>query len=371
MTQPPHGAPHDPTGTGGAADGAQPPPAPREPLLARVTGTGGWPAGDPLEAARTVLGELGEPTTPPGLPHVVEMPTRGPGAEPVGRTAALLAGLAVDLQPSGWRLVDRPGRDAARADAWRRADLDALAEAADGWDGPLKAQVAGPWTLAASLRLHRGERAVSDAGARRDLAESLAEGLVDHLAALRGAVPGARWVVQLDEPSLPSVLDGRLRRSSGFGHLEPVRPEEVEVALRTVVAGARRAGATDVVVRCGGAGAPVGVLVAAGADGVGVDVDRLGTPGWDAVAAAVEAGVRLWAGVPSSSTAAAGTTPDVEAARDAVAVPWRRVGLPAAGLADVVLTPAGSLEDRSPAAARAALRRLRGAAEALGEVAVA
>ena len=48
----------------------------------------------------------------------------------VGRSAALLVDLPVDLQPSGWRLVDRPGRDLARARAWLAQDLDALAELA-------------------------------------------------------------------------------------------------------------------------------------------------------------------------------------------------------------------------------------------------
>ena len=34
-------------------------------------------------------------------------------------------------------------------------DLDALEEAADGYRGPLKIQVCGPWTLAATIELAR------------------------------------------------------------------------------------------------------------------------------------------------------------------------------------------------------------------------
>jgi hypothetical protein len=47
----------------------------------------------------------------------------------IGRGAGLLAELAVDLQPMGWRFVDRRGRDAHRTSALLREDLDELAEA--------------------------------------------------------------------------------------------------------------------------------------------------------------------------------------------------------------------------------------------------
>ena len=67
-----------------------------------------------------MLGEL------PDLPHLPELPARGPGADMIGRTAALLIDLPVDLQPSGWRLADRPGRDLRRPRDLLARDLDAL-----------------------------------------------------------------------------------------------------------------------------------------------------------------------------------------------------------------------------------------------------
>ena len=86
------------------------------------------------EAVRTVRDLLlagdGE-----GLPHLPETPARGPGADIIGRAAGLLVDLPVDLQPSGWRLVDRPGRDAGRTASLHREDLDELAEAYDGYVG--------------------------------------------------------------------------------------------------------------------------------------------------------------------------------------------------------------------------------------------
>ncbi|MEJ5944820.1 hypothetical protein WDZ17_05870 [Pseudokineococcus basanitobsidens] len=332
----------------------------RRALRGRLSGTGAWPVEDVLEAARTVLGELG---APPGLPHLVEQPGRGPGAELVGRTASVLVELPVDLQPSGWRFVDHPGRDAERARSLRRGDVDALAEAADGYAGELKVQLAGPWTLAASVRLGRGERSSTDPGARRDVVASLAEGVRDHLAEVRRAVPGAELVLQVDEPSLPAVLAGELRRASGFGRLEPVAAEEVETGLRVVVDAARDAGAHHVVVRCATAGAPVELLARSGADGVALDLALLDEPAWELVAAAVEDGRTLWAGV---DVVADPLRRPADLAGD-LRRPWARLGLPARALGDVVLVPAGDLSGLSPSRARPVLRRLREAVDVLAD----
>ena len=67
------------------------------------------PGTDPLAAMRLILDEL------PDLPYLVELPDRGAGADIIGRTAALLVNLPVDVTTRGWRLADRPGRDLRRA----------------------------------------------------------------------------------------------------------------------------------------------------------------------------------------------------------------------------------------------------------------
>lgn len=330
--------------------------------MTAATGIGSWPGTAPLEAARTVLGELG---APPGVPYLVELPDRGPGADLVGRAAALLVEMPVDLQPSGWRFVDHPGRDLERAKSFCSADLDALAEAADGYAGRFKVQVAGPWTLASEVRLGRGERAVVDPGARRDLVESLAEGVSVHVSDLRRLVPGAELVLQLDEPSLDSVLRGGLRTQTGFGRLPAVEAAEVEAGLRTVLEAGRRAGAVSTVVHCCASDVPFSSLLASGADAVAVDLARQSSREWESIAVAVETGVRLWAG----AVPATGAPPPTGQVVDAVRVPWQQVGLPAAGLADVVLTPACGLAGADPRAARTVLARLVEAAGALAEVA--
>src|ERR1700710_3297467 len=94
---------------------------------------------------RRVVGEL------PDFAHLPELPARGAGADRIGRSAALLVDVAVDLTPAGWRLVPRPGMDQRRAREFLERDLDALHDVAGGYTGVLKLQAAGPWTLAARL----------------------------------------------------------------------------------------------------------------------------------------------------------------------------------------------------------------------------
>ena len=326
----------------------------------RASGIGSWPGTDPVESARTVFGELPDPQ----VPFLPELPARGPGADLIGRGAVLLVDLPVDLQPSGWRMVDRPGRDLGRAQSLLQQDLDVLAEVADGFCGPLKVQAAGPWTLAAWLHLARLERVAADPGACRDLVASLAEGVARHVRRIRELVPGAEVVVQLDEPSLPEVLAGRLPTASGFGRLRPVEEHVVVEGLGAVLAAAGAAGALDTVVHCCAADAPVGLFVRAGAGALSVDVTLLGVGGWEAVAAAVEGGVALWAGaVPTT-----GPLLSARAAADRVWQPWRRMGLPASGVDGVVVTAACGLASLTPPAARALLDRTRETASALAEL---
>jgi Cobalamin-independent synthase, Catalytic domain len=330
-----------------------------EPVPGRASGVGSWPGDDVVESQRTTLGELPEPH----VPYLPELPARGPGADMIGRAAALLVDMPVDLQPVGWRLVDRPGRDLSRAQGWLRQDLDVLAELADGYAGPFKVQVAGPWTLAAGLYLPRLERAVVDAGACRDLVGSLAEGVSRHVAEVRRLVPDAEVVVQLDEPSLPAVLTGALPTASGFGRLRAVEQPLVVGGLETVIEAAVAAGAVATVVHCCAADPPVGVLARTGTEALSLDVAGLGRTGWEEVATAVERGVALWAGVVPTS----GAVPSVAGAADAVWSRWRALGLDVGSLASVVLTPACGLAASTPVDARTRLTHAVQAASALAE----
>jgi methionine synthase II (cobalamin-independent) len=322
--------------------------------VTHATGIGSWPG----TSVRDALAQVRE-LLDGHLPYLPELPDRGPGADMVGRTAGLLVELPVDLDPSGWRLVDRPGKDAARTAALLREDLDELAEAFDGHTGPLKVQVVGPWTLAAGLWLARGERTLIDEGACRDVVDSLAEGVRIHVAAVRALVPGAQIVVQVDEPSLPAVLDGRLPTASGFGRLPSVDPQVAAAGLEALV----RAHDGDTVIHCCAADPPLPLLRAARPAALSVDTSVLRPRGWEGLAVAVEDGIRLHAGaVPTD-----GSLTRAQDVAEGFADAWRRVGMPLSSLADVVVTPACGLAGQSPQVARAVQRAAVEAAQELAE----
>jgi methionine synthase II (cobalamin-independent) len=316
-----------------------------------ASGVGSLPGSDPAEALRVVLGEL------PEFPHLPELPARGPGADLIGRSAALLVDLAVDLTPAGWRLVPRPGKDLGRAREILARDLDALHDLAADHEGPFKVQAAGPWTLAAGLERMRGERAVVDAGARRDVGQSLAEGLASHVAAVSARLPGADVVVQLDEPSLITVLEGGLPTASGYGKLPAVDSEVVERELAAVI------DALDgpVVVHCCAPRAPLELLRSAGAAALSFDLGLV--QDLDPVGTAVEAGTHLMPGVVPGTDA---TLPAPKATASRVQGWWRELGFPAEQLAGAVtLTPACGLAGATPGYARRAMAHVREAAKYL------
>jgi hypothetical protein len=316
-----------------------------------ASGVGSLPGSDPAEAVRLVLGEL------PDLPHMPELPDRGVGADMVGRTAALLVDLAVDLTPAGWRLVPRSGMDQRRAREFLERDLDALTDVADRYTGPLKVQAAGPWTLAASLERSRGDRAVVDAGARRDLAQSLTEGLASHVSSVAARVPGASVIAQLDEPSVPAVLQGALPTVSGFGRLPAVEETVVEQELGTVVRGLPG----QVVVHCCAPRTPLGLFRAAGAAAVSFDLALV--QDLDAVGEAVDAGLHLLLGVVPGTDA---PLPAAKATASRVQAWWRELGFSADDLAGAVtLTPACGLAGATPGYARDAMTHVREAAKYL------
>jgi len=316
------------------------------------------PGTDPAEAMRVIAGEL------PDFPHLAELPDRGPGADLTGRTAALLVDMPAEVTPRGWRLAERPGRDLARARSMLASDLDALEEVLQGYEGPLKIQLCGPWTLAATLELTRTmNMALRDPGAVADLTTSLAEGAAAHAADVARRVPGAKLVVQFDEPALPSVLAGLVPTQSGLSRLAAIEADTARDRLSQVL------GATPgypVVHSCGNA-VPFGIIRLAGAGAVSFDLSQLRRGEEDGVAEAAEAGMGILTGVISAVTVDPGEARD--SAERSIRL-WRRLGLPLSTLAEqAVLTPACGLAGASPAQARAALTRCREAAAMLPELA--
>ncbi|MFD9354894.1 methionine synthase [Streptomyces sp. NPDC060031] len=324
-------------------------------MTAGATGVGSLPGGDAREAAKTVTGSFEE------FPYLAELPARGPGADMIGRSLGLLVEMYAHVEPSGWRISDRPGRDTRRARSWLGEDLDALEEFTQGYTGKLKVQAVGPWTLAAALELHGGEAMLQDAGACRDLAGSLAEGLRGHLADVRKRIPGAEVVLQFDEPSLTAVLLGRVRSASGYRTYRAVDRQVVEGTLRELFA----VHDGEVVVHSCAPEVPVGLLRRAGATGVSFDFSLLTEREDDAIGEAVEDGVKLFAGVVPGAD---GPLSDPAGSVMGVRKLWRRLGLAPGTLAEsVVVTPSCGLAGASPAYARAAQAHCVRAARSLAD----
>jgi methionine synthase II (cobalamin-independent) len=327
-----------------------------------ATGVGSMPGTDPAEALAVVLGEL------PDLPHLPELPARGVGADLTGRTAALLVDIPVETTPRGWKLAARPGRDQRRAAELLARDLDAAHEAADGWTGPFKIQVCGPWTLAATIELSRSQNpALADPGAVADLTASLAEGAATHVAEIRSRIPGATVLLQLDEPALPAVLAGSVPTASGLNRVGAVDATVTCDGLRAVLDATTAFG----LVHCCARDLPLRIMKEAGAQAVGFDLSLLRSEEeQDELAEVVEAGLGILAGVVQiPGRSAAGASPSAREPAERVLELWHRMGIAAGGLErQVVLTPACGLADASQDGARAALARCREAARLLPEL---
>ena len=321
------------------------------------------PGGNPMETARLVIDEL------PGLPFLAELPDRGPGADMIGRTAALLVEIPIEVTTGGWRISDRPGRDMRRAKTMLSSDLDAMEETLDGYQGLLKIQLAGPWTLAATIEQpHSLKVGLADPGLVTDLASSLAEGARQHVAEVAKRVPGATLLVQLDEPALPAVAHGGVPSPSGLTRVREVDEEVLRVKLREVLTATR----AYTIVHCCAAGFPFATIAGAGADAVSFDLSLLRRREYDQFAEVAEGGLGLLLGAVKTSLQPgreerAEVTPAATA--EAVRELWQMIGLPAAGCAQqVVITPGCGLAGVSPAQAEDTLRRCREAGAILPEM---
>jgi cobalamin-independent methionine synthase catalytic subunit len=326
-----------------------------------ATGVGSMPGTGPRDAMTVVVGEL------PDFPHLPELPARGPGADLIGRTAGLLVELPVQTTARGWRLADRPGRDLSRATSMMSADLDAMEEVADGYQGPFKIQACGPWTLAAALELRRSvEPALADAGALAYLTGSLAEGLAAHVSAVRRRLPGATICVQLDEPSLPGVLEGSVPTASGLRRLPAVESSVAADSLRVVI----EAVAAPVIIHSCAPRFPFACVTSAGASAASFDLSLLKRDNEDSFGEAVEAGTGMFVGaVPATPPGKTAKGGDARSAAAAVIDVWLRIGLPPTRLTEqAVITPACGLAGATPGYARTALARCREAAQLIPEL---
>ena len=120
---------------------------------------------------------------------------------------------------------------------------------------------------------------LADHGARRDLSQSLAEGIA-RSSPSSPAAADVEFMIQLDEPLLPAVLAGTIATASGFSRHRSVEPSEVSGAM---IQTRERVAPTPVAVHCCAADPPIELLRLAGVSGVLLDIDQLSSADWDAV----------------------------------------------------------------------------------------
>lgn len=329
-------------------------------VFAAATGIGSWPGTSPRQAAEIVVGELHT------LPHLVELPDRGVGTDMIGRAGALLVDIGIDTVPRGYRIA--PGRSSVvrRAVSLLNEDLDALEEAWEnaglrGGNRTVKVQAPGPITLAAQLELSGGHRAITDAGAVRDLAASLGEGVARHRAEVARRLDTA-VVVQFDEPLLPAALLGRL---TGVTSLSPVHPVDEPIAIGLIDDCTATTGA-DVVVHSCAADLPWKLLQRSAVRAVSVDVSTLTAGDLDGIGEFVESGRTVLLGVVPSTAPAA--RPSVEEVAKAAVTVADRLGFPRSVLRERIgVTPACGLAGASPEWARIAIELAQKAADGFAE----
>ena len=288
------------------------------------------------------------------LTHLVELPARGVGADLIGRAGALLVDIGIDTVPRGYRVS--PGRSSVvrRAVSLLDEDVDALEEAWEraglrGGSRMVKVQAPGPITLAAHLELANGHRAITDAGAVRDLAGSLAEGIARHRAeiARRLEVP---VVVQLDEPSLPAALAGRLTGVTSFSPVHPVDESLAQSLLDECVS----AVGGEVVLHCCAPDLPWNMLRRSSLAAISVDVATVTVADLDGIGEFVESGRAVMLGV--IPVQEPGRRPSPHEVAKATATITDRLGFPRAVLRDRIgVTPACGLAGATEEWARAAV----------------
>lgn len=283
----------------------------------------------------------------------------------IGRAGALLVDIAIDTVPRGYRIVARPGAVTRRAKSLLDEDIDAIEEAWEKVGGPgsgrpVKVQAPGPITLAAQLELPGGHRALTDAGAVRDLASSLAEGVGRHRAELERRL-STTVVVQYDEPVLSAALAGRL---SGVTALNPVHPVDEAVAIALLDECVAAAGAEVLLHSC--ADVPWNVMQRSAIHGVSVDVSTLGDADFDGLGEFLDSGRTVVFGLVPTSVAEARPSAE-EVAAAAVAI-TDRIGFSRSSVRNRVgISPACGLAGATVAWARVALDLCQKAADAVTE----
>ena len=161
-------------------------------------------------------------------------PQRGPGADMIGRTLGLLSGPA---RTSGLDHRDRLGthragtRHAAGPFAAATRTSTRWSRPGTGTPGWPSSSWPGPYTIAAAVE-RKGRQLLADPGLVRDLIAAWRQTAAEHREELSRRV-AATWLLQMDEPSLPTVVAGAVQHGQRYGFLPRGRARDLRTRGRS------------------------------------------------------------------------------------------------------------------------------------------
>ncbi len=173
-------------------------------------------------------------------------------------------------------------------------------------------------------------------------------------------VPGAKLVVQIDEPSLTAVVNGEVPTASGLSRVAAPDKAVISDRLQAVLAAAGR----YTVVHCCAGSPAFQIIMAARPDAVSFDLSRVRREDGDVIAEIADAGQGIFAGavrtiLPRNTR----DDPPAQTARNILRF-WRALGMnPADAARQVVVTPACGLAGASAGTGRRSTRAQPGSGE--------
>lgn len=186
---------------------------------------GPLPGSSIAEAADVIASECQVRTIP-------QLPQRGLLDNATAHTVALMPELPIEKGPRSWRLTTRPQTLTRRMWDSNERDLDNLEELWGSAERLIFA-VQGPWSLATNIELSNGHRAVTDAGALRDITEIFIGALVRHSENLRSRF-GAQVEIIINEPELNPLAAGEISGTSDFDEIRPIHVKSLGERLHGV-----------------------------------------------------------------------------------------------------------------------------------------
>lgn len=329
-----------------------------EKYFVRASTLGIMPGQDVVDAVYRVRGELGVPH----LPVLPELPDRGYQATTLARTIACLEGLTADGTASGWRIRTGRADESERASALLTSDINALADVIGQEKTknatPYQLRLTGPISLSASVYRSNGELLLSDHGARRDIVQSLCEGLKPWIKALNEATRHAPLTLHLAEPYLEDAMKGAIPTSSGYKTHRNIPLHEVE-AIYSALKQELGADIEQLVVAM-----PAGLRseVYVEPDAVAFSLEQSDIELWENIARLIERGKHLFLGIQNPTH----YFPVAERAEWFIKN-WRLVGLPLSALSQVTVTETTPMSGISPEIATTVMHHIAEVARAIAE----